>query len=550
MKYSKYLLLAALATLFASACEKDEDVSIEKSFDMFYFDNTQFASDEGKVALQFSTNRLVYEEGDKVRVNGKEFTLSKTGSGESTKWFAKGPDAVTGSKFYCAYADGVVDGTLSGTGSTVTFNIGGRLSSATNKVLLGGVSDSNVLTLKPACAIIKLNANDSYSNVKVAFESTKVMKTGTMTISESGVTLLPTSYLTGVTEGGGTTGGGADFLKMEYNSAEGYWYVAVPVSTTVTTTLYFYWELGGTPTGWKTSGRVELNKGFVYSVGSSRQTPFNTDGTSKCQFKVRDGRGGYVQFSPGNLQAKNTASGNIWQFASTQLEYLGSEGASAIESEVVGKTWDLFGFGTSNWNSGAAEHDAYSYLNTPANYIQQSLTGSYVNADWGVYNGSSIRYKGSASGTTWRTLTSDEWSHLINRTDKVALATVNGIKGLLLLPDVASNGEDEWEMPTGISLNYSKSSYSNNSISGSTWNTLEAAGVIFLPVTGYRNRTNWAGSEEGHYWSSTYDNSSSDPEENEYYAYCMRFNGSAINVISSDKSISQGRAVRLVHPMF
>ena len=545
MKYSKYLLLAALASLFATACEKDEDLSSEKSFDMFYFDNTQFASDEGKVALQFSTNRLVYEEGDKVRVNGKEFTLSKTGSGSSTKWVAKGPDAVTGSKFYCAYADGVVDGTLSGTGSSVTFNIGGRLSSATNKVLLGGVSDSNVLTLKPACAIIKLNANDSYSNVKVAFESDKVIKTGTMTITESEVTLSPTSHLTGVTEGSGSTGGGADFLKMEYNSAEGYWYVAVPVSSSVSTILYFYWELGGTAYGWKTSGRVPLTKGYVYSVGSSRQSPFNDNGTSKNYFQV--GADSYVQFSPGNLQAKKTVSGNIWQFASTQLEYLGTTGASAI-SGSVGSIWDLFGFGTSSWNgSGATAYAANSHSNNPADYIKQSLIESYANADWGVKNGTNIRYKGSASGTTWRTLTNDEWSYLINRTNKVALATVNGIKGLLLLPDVASTGEDEWEMPTGITLNYSKSSYSNNTISSSTWNTLEAAGVIFLPVAGYRNGTSWPVSAEGHYWSSTYDNAGSDPGENEYFAYCLRFNNSGVTVTSADKSISQGRAVRLVH---
>lgn len=542
MKYSKYLLLAALATLFASACEKDEDVSIEKSFDMFYFDNTQFASDEGKVALQFSTNRLIYEEGDKVRVNGKEFTLSKTGSGSSTKWFAKGPDAVTGSKFYCAYADGVVDGTLSGTGSTVTFNIGGRLSSATNKVLLGGVSDSNVLTLKPACAIIKLNANDSYSNVKVAFESNSVMKTGTMTISESGVTLSPTSHLTGVTEGGGSTGGGADFLNMEYNSAEGYWYVAVPVSTTVTTTLYFYWELGGTPTGWKTSGRVTLTKGYVYSVGSSRQSPFNTDGTSKCKFKVSIERGKYVRFSPGNLQA-SFVSNTTWQFASSQLEALGSTGAANILDDGV--WYDLFGFGTSDWNSGVTAFHSYSSENNPSNYIQNSLTGSYNNADWGVYNGSAIQYQGSASGTTWRTLTSAEWEYLMNRANKVAFATVNGVKGIILLPDINANNAS-WSIPDGITLNYSKNSYSNNTFSSSEemakWNILEAAGAIFLPVTGYRNGTAYTGSTVGHYWSSTYDGT--------YMAYCLCFDGSSISVTSASNRISQGRAVRLVHPEF
>lgn len=544
MKYSKYLLLAALASLFATACEKDEDLSSEKSFDMFYFDNTQFASDEGKVALQISTNRLVYEEGDKVRVNGKEFTLSKTGSGSSTKWVAIGSDAVTGSKFYCAYADGVVDGTLSGTGSTVTFNIGGRLSSATNKVLLGGVSDSNVLTLKPACAIIRLDANDSYSNVKVAFESDKIIKRGTMSITSSGVTLAAQELMKGVREGNGPTGGGADFLNMEYNSAEGYWYVAVPVSSSssISTTLYFYWELGGSATGWKTSGRVELRNGYVYSVGSSRQSPFNDNGTSKNYFQV--GADDYVQFSPGNLQARKGMGGTYrWQFASTQLEVLGSTGASAIAGST-GSTWDLFGFGTSNWSgSGASAFSPNSHVNESDQYIQFSLTGSYANADWGVNNGSSIQYKGVPSGTTWRTLTSAEWNYLMNRASKVAFATVKGVKGILLLPDIASNGFDEWELPASVSLSYTKTSYSDNNVLESTWNILEAAGVIFLPVTGYRQGTVHWGSTEGHYWSSTYD--TFDGYDN--LAYGLKFTGSSVTVTSTGMFTSEGRAVRLVH---
>lgn len=543
MKYSKYFLVVALTSLMVTSCEKEETVM--KTYDKFILGNAVFSSEDTKVVLDFGSNQLWYEEGDIVNVNGKPFTLSKTGSGSSTQWSATGSDAVTSSKFYCAYVDGVST-TMSGDGSSVAFNLGGRLSSATNKVLLGGVSDSNVLTLKPACAIIKLNANSSYSNVKVAFESNKVLKQGTMHISESGVTLTGSTYMTGVTEGSGSTGGGADFLNMEYNTTDGYWYVAVPVSSSVTSTLYFYWELGGTPTGWKTSSRVELQKGYVYSVGSTRQTPFNADGTSKNYFQV--GAGTYVQFSPGNLQAKKSISGNVWQFAETQLQTLGSGGAAAISSETVSSTWDLFGFGTSNWNSGATCYVANSCDQDPLKYIPYSLTGSNANADWGVFNGTNIRYQGSPSGTTWRTLTSSEWSFLMGRTNKVAFATVNGHKGVLLLPDVASNQEDLWEMPGGVTLNYSKASYSDNTISSSTWNTLEAAGVIFLPATGYRYGTSGANYvTEGYYWSSTYDGVHSD--EFDSYAYCLKFNGSSVSTTSTDMKTSYGRAVRLVHPL-
>ena len=110
--------------------------------------------------------------------------------------------------------------------------------------------------------------------------------------------------------------------------------------------MYFYWELGGAATGMQTSGRVVLTKGYVYTVGTTRQTPFNADGTSKCLFLVGDWQ--YVRFSPGNLQAKTTYR-TTWQFAPTQYDILEATGAANI---AIGGVWyDLFGYGTSDWNS-------------------------------------------------------------------------------------------------------------------------------------------------------------------------------------------------------
>lgn len=538
MKKSKYLLFAGIACLMTTACQKDRDSLADITLNKFIVGDTQFKSnDDNKVALQFSSNKLIYEEGDVVKVNGETYTLSKSGSGSSTVWYANGPE-ITGTEFYCVYADGVST-TISGfSGSTYHYDLGGRLTSATNKILMGGVTENNVLTLHPACAIIRLPVNNvAYSNVKVGFEGGKVYKAGILNIASDNVTITGTATMTGVD----VAGVGADFLYMEYNSDEGYWYVAVPVSSAVTTKLYFYWELNGNPVGWQTSGRVTLTKGYVYTVGATRQTPFNVDGTSKNYFQV--GADEYVQFSPGNLQARKRIGGFVWQFAETQLQALGSTGAAAI-SGGTGSTWDLFGFGTSNWNgSGATAYSPSSYVNDPAEYIGASITGT--NADWGIYNGSSIQYQGSASGTTWRTLTSNEWLFLMGRSDKVALATVKGIKGILLLPDIASNGMDEWEMPESISLNYAKTSYGNNTISESSWNTLEAAGAIFLPVTGYRQETGHEGTSEGHYWSSTYDGVNSDGWDN--YAYGLKFTGSSVSVTSIGMFTSEGRAVRLVH---
>ena len=550
MKKSKYLLFAGIVCLMATACQKDKDSLVDITLDKFVMGDTQFKSnDNSKVALKFSSNKLVYEDGDVIKVNGETYTLSKSGTGSSTVWYANGPE-ITGSQFYCAYVDGVSDNdVLSGySGNTYQFNISNRLTSATNKVLLGGVTENNVLTLYPACAIIRLDANNTFSNVKIGFESNKVLKAGIMSIAGDGVTLSGNTFMRGVD----LNGEGADFLSMEYSS-EGYWYVAVPVSANVSTKLYFYWEQGGSPVGRETSGQVTLQKGYVYSVGSSTQSPFNVDGTSKCKFKVSDERGQYVNFSPGNLQAKFVTSTD-WRFAPEQTTYIGASNLSTIDAD--GQWYDLFGYGTSDWSGGGATaYRSYSNSKTATHYIQNSLTGSYANADWGVYNGTNIKYGDVSSGTTWRTLTGDEWNYLLNRSGLGALATVKGQSGIILLPDIKANNSPwvyDTELPSGPTFNAGYSGgYSANVYDASDWNKLEAAGAIFLPAAGYRNGSNnnsgtYTYSSYGRYWSSTYVGDNPFARN----AKALKFSASGANVNATDMAINYGFSVRLVHPLF
>lgn len=64
-----------------------------------------------------------------------------------------------------------------------------------------------------------------------------------------------------------------------------------------------------------------------------------------------------VSFSKGNLQYK--ASDNTWRFAEHQYDYIGSENnaISSTNSNYI----DLFGWGTSGWNSGATCYQPYSH---------------------------------------------------------------------------------------------------------------------------------------------------------------------------------------------
>lgn len=239
-----------------------------------------------------------------------------------------------------------------------------------------------------------------------------------------------------------------------------------------------------------------------------------------------------VKFSQGNLQYQ--ASTNTWRFAENQWDYVGS-GNENISSTYSG--WiDLFGWGTSGWNSGAKAYQPYSTSTTNSHYYPgksatTNLTGTYANADWGVYN--AISYGGNQKGL-WRTLTKDEWNYLFNsRTNYNKLwsfATVNGIKGVVLLPD-------SWSLPSGLTFTAASEDYGTNVYTVAQWAQMEIAGAVFLPAAGRRYGTSVNGvGMYGVYWSSTYYSSDE--------ACSVAFSSGNLNP-SNIYYRSDGRSVRL-----
>ena len=236
--------------------------------------------------------------------------------------------------------------------------------------------------------------------------------------------------------------------------------------------------------------------------------------------------GDKVFFSRGNLQYQATTS--TWRFAENQWNYVG--GVDHNTGEKYGNTYyngikcdnslisqtysgwiDLFGWGTSGWNNGNVyyqpynseidHHDNTGYGYGPTDGIDYNfdLTGIYANADWGVYNPIS---NGGCVLDQWRTLTIQEWQYIINTRSthtgiRFANALVNGIEGLILLPD---NWENSY-----YSLNNSNWGY-NNTISAFDWNEyLEPKGAVFLPDAGERGAygTVFSNGTDGYYWSSS-----------------------------------------------
>ncbi|MBR5958692.1 MAG: hypothetical protein IKZ99_10040 [Salinivirgaceae bacterium] len=235
--------------------------------------------------------------------------------------------------------------------------------------------------------------------------------------------------------------------------------------------------------------KFALSAALVVSVVSCEKS--SDDDNASGYFSVAKGK--KVYFAEGNLQYQ--ASTNTWRFAEHQYDIVGKDNEN-ISSTYDG--WiDLFGFGTSGWNSGAVAYQPYSTSANSADYCMHHLTDDYANADWGVYN--TISNSNQKNG--WRTLTSNEWVYLIyirsNCDNLYSKGKVNGIYGLILLPD-------DWQLPNGVAFVSRSLDWDTNSYSAEEWRNLETKGAIFLPSPGvvleeYKNEK----AEDGDYWSSS-----------------------------------------------
>ena len=214
-----------------------------------------------------------------------------------------------------------------------------------------------------------------------------------------------------------------------------------------------------------------------------------------------------VYFSRGNLQYQ--ASTHTWRFAPHQYDLIGLANNNIAENY---SGWiDLFGWGTSGYNHGAVCYQPWStsVLETSYNAYgnpDYNLYSQSGQADWG-YNSIS---NGGNQTNQWRTLTIEEWTYVLNlRTTasgiRFAKAIVNGVRGLILLPD-------DWNASTYVlsGTNSNSAYYVSNTISGTDWNNvLEPAGAVFLPAAGSRYSTTISAYDgeyaKGFYWASTHD---------------------------------------------
>ena len=232
-----------------------------------------------------------------------------------------------------------------------------------------------------------------------------------------------------------------------------------------------------------------------------------------------------VGFAKGNLRYSKDANWNDhWSLAEHQYDILGADNLESQEVNQYGKRLpsedhlDLF-----CWSAG------YSNNGTIHTYPDDSYyTGDFK--EWGTQTAFTDIY-----GFGWSTMTKDEWTYLLSERENAAtlksFATVNGVKGLVLLPD-------EWNAPDGVIV--------SEEMTAEQWATIEKTGAVFLPAAGTLT-VNMEGSTVatvndvnvvGSYWSST-------PSETDVNAFSMTFTESEVKpAVDTYRRI--GSAVRLV----
>ena len=261
---------------------------------------------------------------------------------------------------------------------------------------------------------------------------------------------------------------------------------------------------------------------MLMSVGCHKDSisPNIPDGVLPGSFSVSATQ--QVHFSQGNLQYQ--ASTNTWRFAEHQYDYVGTQTAdgngyyggnvSGSDNRNISSTYsgwiDLFGWGTGdNPTLASTDHADYSTF-----------------VDWGC----NAISNGGNTANQWRTLTKAEWDYLLNErpnaSSKFAIGNINGVGGLILLPD-------SWTLPSECSFTSGFTTYdgnndidwTRNSYTLAQWSQMEAAGAVFLPAAGGRSGTDFDNvGNDGNYWSSTLGD--------EYDACSMDFNSYYLNATS------------------
>lgn len=566
-KTALYIIIAATLASLTTGCHKDNN-----NFGMRLVGENIHTT--GKAAVDGIN--ISWVNGESIRINGENKTIAIDEEGAYIT-------DVTESSIYRALYPASINGSAALDGDNVTVTIPSTHvynSDANGRQLLdipmaGRSENGSSLYLKHLTAAIMVEITNYYGfavlvdsiEVRSSDEGTPYQLSGTTTIdltdANMGITpnSSPTEAQKKVTM---TFGDGAHTLKIDQGATRRVMVPVLPVGSGNRFSITI---------GVHKDSNSNVKKAYpkTQRTGGSLPRARMAYANDTVGFLFTVGVGRRVIISQGNLQYQ--ASSGTWRFSTNQYDYIGATAGNntAAADRATQSAWiDLFGWGTSGWNNGntyyqpydigttGASGSGYGYGPTNGSNYYYSLTGSYSNSDWGIYN--IISNGGNVAGK-WRTITSSETDTLFSKRTTITSnmptgtnsanaryikANVEGIKGIIVFPDNYQHPGDVSVWGTIAYNSLSSTNYFNGfSIGIDNWNKMEAEGAVFLPAAGCRkNASVTEANASAYYWSS-----SSNGTANAKSTYFFDYNaGYGVSNSSIDRNTNKhwGCSVRLV----
>lgn len=267
-----------------------------------------------------------------------------------------------------------------------------------------------------------------------------------------------------------------------------------------------------------TSSSKTLTAGKIYNIiriPGSINGLFSVSATKK------------VVFSKGNLRSMKSGEKWVWSSFSNQYDYYNAYNEY---------NWDKFCW-VGALGALDSEPDKWGISTSKENSDFGTDVDDKLKSDWGY-----------TIGTGWRTPTNDEWTYLLKTRDgatsKYGFATVNEVKGIIILPDVFVDprknlNDDTYDFVGKATSNYG---YNGNVYDSDGWADMEKSGAVFLPAAGDRYGVDFNDAGTcGYYWSST-----AAPTTYFSNAYLMSFGENSLSIGDNKFSRGYGLSVRLV----
>lgn len=478
MKKIIIALAAVAAALLTVACNKE----LEDNGNLSSGDNRTviYALTESaltKTALSGNDTdgyKVVWSEGDRIMIRGNEYVL-EDGAGTTGGSFA-GPEIKEDDNYYAWYAmTDKVNWTLPATQTYSSDNIANAPMCASFMVR-DGVAEP--VEFKNICGLLRLTLkNDNSEKLRSITISADENMAGAFSITGDAAYIVYNG-VNAVTldcgeEGVMLTPEGKDF------------YIALPQKNYNGVKMVFTYTSGASLTKTFKSGKT-------LDITRAQITPAAI--TVNCLpkdavqgiFSVSESR--KVAFSKGNL--KYDKSADKWGFYDQQYDF---------EKRYTGNSISLFTWGYNESKSIIPD-------GTDGDNVSRTSGDLLQSEDWGSLIG---------DGSTWRTLTKDEWDYLLKHHTYKWIKVLNTEGAAIFPKNFNGTIKDEY----------------------SSLKELDEAGVVFLPAAGYREGSTLIENQSfGDYWTSTAKNGTES-----YYACLLH----SIGKVESYQR-SRGLSVRLV----